>query len=634
MSVIFGVRRPSGAVVIESELSRLAEATARFAVDGLSLRITGHIGMGFQPYYTHDRSALQTEPATDRYGNLLCFDGRLDNYVELSSDLGLDAPAISDAHIILEAFAKWGRDCFSRFIGDWALALWSDREQSLYLGRDHAGTRTLYFQEDKGTLHWSTHLDTFFIDSQRPCLDEHYTACYLAARSIRDLTPYKGIRAVLPAHYVIFRDGKLSTTPHWQWMTTNTIRYKSDEQYEEHFRTLFRQAVERRTGPGAPIIAQLSGGMDSTAIVCMSDHVRREQNLTGELLDTISFYDDTEPSCNERPYFSLVEAKRGKIGIHIESSFLNHTFEPHDSSQGTYLLPAADSAAIHREQTLDSVMRSKGYRVILNGTGGDEVLGGNPVAFPELADYLVSCDIKRFVRGSIEWSLTQRTPLLENIIHTLRYVFKLYLNPEALETPVPSWLTTRLRAVCVAQTKSHKTRSRRFGSAPHVIDNGFGWWCVLDTLPHLFPKLLTRPEYRYPYLDRDLVDFLFSIPRAQLIRPGRRRSLMRRALAGIVPVEVLERRRKAFVIRGPLAAIRGSQRKLEFLLSDSFIASARFVDPKLLLEALERVAEGVDSQPWPALFRAITLELWLRANAMVAVPLYQQVRHHENVLPA
>jgi asparagine synthetase B (glutamine-hydrolysing) len=77
----------------------------------------------------------------------------------------------------------------------------------------------------------------------------------------------------------------------------------------------------------------------------------------------------------------------------------------------------------------------------------------------------------------------------------------------------------------------------------------------METLPHLFPQILSRLEYRYPFLDKDLVSFLFSIPREQIVRPGRRRSLMRRALVGIVPDGILERRRKAFQLRAPLAAL-------------------------------------------------------------------------------
>lgn len=633
MSTIFGVRKPSGAVAVESELLCLAGATARFAYDGVSVKTAGRVGMGFQPYYTHARSTLDTEPVSGRYGNLLSFDGRLDNYGELCAELDLNAIATADSEIVLASFVKWGEECFSHFIGDWALALWSEREQSMYLARDHAGSRTLYFQNDQGMLRWSTHLETFFVDGTSTALDEGYAACYLASRPIRDLTPYVGMLAVLPAHYVVVQNDKVSRKAHWQWMARNTIRYRSDKEYEEHFLALFKQSVERRTGPGAPILAQLSGGMDSTSVVCMSDYLRRSQGPAAKLLDTISFYDDTEPSCNERPYFSLVEAKRGKVGIHMEASFASRTFEPHDSSQGIYLFPAADSSAIHRERMLEEATRAKHYRVILNGTGGDEVLGGIPIALPELADYLVSGHIKLFVRRSADWCLTDRSPLFKSLIDTLRYAFNLYLSPGAQENPLPSWLAPKLRTICTDRGKKDVTRNGRLGLAPHLIDNGVAWWSVLDTLPHLFPKILARPEYRYPYLDRDLVDFLFSIPREQLLRPGRRRSLMRRALVKIVPEEILERRRKAFMARGPLAAIQQSHRKLKTLFSDSFIAGSGFVDSAPLLAALELTSNGTTSQWAQALLRAITFELWFRANATCTAPEIGRLTRKNTLLP-
>lgn len=620
MSAIFGVRRPSRAIATKSELLCLAEATARYAFDGVSVKTVGRVGMGFQPYYTHARSTLETDPASDRYGNLLSFDGRLDNYVDLCAELNLNPLQTPDSQIVLEAFVKWKERCFSHFIGDWALVLWWEREQSMYLARDHAGTRTLYFQNDKEVLRWSTHLETFFVDGASIPLDENYAACYLAARPVRDLTPYEGIRAVLPAHYVIVREDKCSQRAHWEWMARNTTYYRSDKEYEEHFLALFKQSVERRTGPGAPILAQLSGGMDSTSIVCMSDHIRRSQNPRVELLDTISFYDDNEPNCNERPYFSLVEAKRGKVGIHIESTFASRTFEPHDCSQGIYRLPAADSSTIYRERILDKAMQPMQYRAILNGTGGDEVLGGIPIAIPELADYLVSGHIGLFVRRSIDWCLTDRSPFFKTLIDTLHYVFNLYLNASAQEKPIPPWIAPSLCKICKDRANKDVTRCAYFGMAPHLIDNGRAWWSVLDSLPHLFPKLLSRPEYRYPYLDRDLVDYLFSIPREQLLRPGRRRSLMRRALAPIVPEEILERRRKAFVVRGPLTAIQQSRRVLEMLISESIIADAGFVDSTPLRIALELTASGTAPLWWQTILRAITLELWLRANATCIVP--------------
>jgi len=163
-----------------------------------------------------------------------------------------------------------------------------------------------------------------------------------------------------------------------------SIRYATDAEYEQHFLSLFSQSVERRTGPGAAILAELSGGMDSTSIVCMSDRVQASHNPPRSLIDSISYYDDSEPTWNERPYFSLVEELRGKTGIHTDTSLIARTFQSHDSSLGEYLFPGADSSSIEREQHFESLDHGHRYRTILSGIGGDELLGGVPTPLPEL----------------------------------------------------------------------------------------------------------------------------------------------------------------------------------------------------------------------------------------------------------
>jgi asparagine synthase (glutamine-hydrolysing) len=143
------------------------------------------------------------------------------------------------------------------------------------------------------------------------------------------------------------------------------------------------------------------------------------------------------------------------------------------------------------------------------------------------------------------------------------------------------------------------------------------WWSILETLPSLFPKIVSNPEYRYPYLDRDLVDFLFSIPRDQLVRPGRRRSLMRRALKGIVPDAILERRRKAFLMTGPLTSMQREKETIGRLFKTSTVAALGFVNADALKSALDLTTSGAAPQYWPSLCRVIDLDLWLRSNSRV-----------------
>lgn len=614
MSIIFGICRPRGETVEKEELLHLAASTERYAHDGTFVHAQSHIGMGFQPFHTTDRSRMESQPLVDARGNMLVLDGRLDNYHDLCRELNVRTCDTADSQLVLAAFLRWGEGCFSLLVGDWSIVLWSAADKSLYMARDHAGTRTLYFQNTGGRVLWSTYLEQFAATAATTHLDEQYAAAFLASQPIGDLTPYPGVRAVPPAHYLVVKNGRLRSTPHWQWMTGDRLRYETDEEYEKQFLSLFRTSVERRTVAGAHILAQLSGGMDSTSIVCMSDCIRRSKDSTAELVDTLSCYDDSEPSWNERPYFSITEARRGKVGIHIQAAHDDSRLEPADHAQGVYLLPGADSTSIDGEHRFQRHLGDRDYRVTLSGVGGDELLGGVPTPSPELADYLVAGKLKRLLTQATAWCVANRTAIWHELYSTATFAADLYRRPHVERNKLPPWLTPRLRKLSAELVRQNVAGRGHIGQPPSAVANGQCWWIILETLPHRWPSFLLRSEYRYPYLDRDLVDFLFRVPREQLVHPGRRRYLMRRALKDIVPTEILERRRKAFVSRAPLLWLQKTREQIEALFADSLAAECGFIDPKALRSSLELTVRGVDQRWNAALMKTIGWELWLNAR--------------------
>jgi asparagine synthase (glutamine-hydrolysing) len=614
VSIIFGTRSPRGRFVDRKQLLRLEKATDQHAVDGSDIRCKGRIGMGFQPFRTHERLNRETQPLVDAFGNMLTFDGRLDNHEGLSESLSLE-PCASDSDIILSGFLQWGENCFSRLVGDWALALWSERDQLLYLARDHAGTRTLYFENQNGSLQWATFLETFFANGIARTLDAEYAAAYLGIGVIGDLTPYSGIRAVPAAHYLIVSDESITQKNFWSPVRSDRIQYKSDNEYEEHFLDLFKQAVRRRTESDVGVLAHLSGGMDSTSIVCMSDHIRRSEGAgPRELIDTLSLYNDSEPDWDEKPFFSLVENRRGKAGIHIATSFADRTLEPFDASQTTYRWPGADSSAFEREKEFQRAIGGRSHRVIISGIGGDEILGGVPTPLPELADILISGELSTLTRKTLAWALIGRVPFLGLLYETAKFTVGQYAGDGRHPTRSVPWLRSAARTPGAQRAK---VAFSFWKTLPSSINSGNVWWSTLNTLPHQFPSLNIRYEYRYPYLDRDLADFLLSIPREQLVRPGQRRSLMRRSLRGIVPEEILQRKRKAYITRGPLVLVREARSKIESLCHHSLAAKLGFIDRSRLQAALDVGNKAFDDDWALPLIRLLEFELWLQAYCAI-----------------
>lgn len=608
MSILFGICQAAGRDVEERRLIELGRATDRYAPDETSIRVSGRIGMGFQPHHTHQRSNLESQPICGERGTMLTLDGRIDNHSELCQILGIENDLAADSLIVMAAFERWGEGCFSRLIGDWAIALWSHSEQLLYLARDHAGARSLFFHQQDGDIVWSTYLETFFHGGKSYEVDEVYAACYLVGQPVRGRTPYRGITAVTPAHYLAFHEHGIVRRPHWQWMGKNRISHKSDHEYEEHFLGLFRQSVERRTGQGAPILAELSGGMDSTSIVCMSDRIRTEHgSLPADLLDTVSYYDDTDPDWNERPYFFSVEARRHKTGLHIPLPLLGEELVPAPIRSH---FPGKERAAFENEVNFEDCSRSKGYRVILSGIGGDEILGGVPTPLPELADQLASGDLRRFAERTLAWCLVDRTPFIQMAGDAAKYLLQHYSAPKVARGALPPWCTAKLHRLLHVSNIDVCEEGRSFMFEPSRIGNGRAWWTLLETLPHLNPGLIRRYEYRYPYLDRDLVDYLFRVPRERLLQPGRRRFMMRSALRGLVPTEILERRRKGFRGRAILAPLQDKEARIKSLLEHSYAARTGLIDPIVFADAFPHSLHGNDQRWIQAIARFVLFELW------------------------
>ena len=129
----------------------------------------------------------------------------------------------------------------------------------------------------------------------------------------------------------------------------------------------------------------------------------------------------------------------------MDTSFSHRTFEPHNTANGAYLLPDADSSAICQERAFHQLIEHRNYRVILSGIGGDEVLGGVPIPTPELVDDLVAGNLGRFLKASIRWCLLDRSPLIFSLVQTLKHGIFIYQgHPRTSGTAFPEWIPARL----------------------------------------------------------------------------------------------------------------------------------------------------------------------------------------------
>lgn len=613
MGVQFGIWNFDGKPVDREYLAKATAAVSPYAPDDLGCYSGVDASVIYCAFHTTKESRRETQPHISSEGFVLTWDGRLDNRSELIRELRNDsAHSATDVAIVAAAYQQWKSKCFGRLIGDWALSVWDINTRSLILAKDAIGTRHLYYSIDQNVVTWSTVLDPLVLFAGRTfSVCEEYIAGWLSFFPATHLTPYVGIYAVPASCSVLIEPGKHSVSKYWDFDPGKRIRYKSDSDYEEHFRTVFTETVRRTLRSDCPILAELSGGMDSSSIVCMADNVIAHGVAEAPRLDTLSYYNDSEPNWNERPYFIKVEQKRGRTGCHIDvdsEELLPRELES-DRFEATPNSGSGHPSKAGRQ--FNDCLSSNGNRVVLSGIGGDEVMGGIPTPTPALQDLLAKAQFGALAHQLKVWALDKRKPWFYLLHEAVRGFLPLpWIIVPKTKRPA-HWLSTDFGERNHDALRGYNSRIKLFGPLPSFQDN-------IATLEALRRQMACSPlpsepayEKRYPYLDRDLLEFMYAIPREQLVRPGHRRSLMRRALVGIVPGELLNRKRKAFLARTPMIAISKEWLGLVQLSDHMICGSLAIVNPRQFSEALQKARMGREVA-MTTLMRTLAAELWLR----------------------
>jgi asparagine synthase (glutamine-hydrolysing) len=612
MSVQFGRCNFDGESVDPADLDRVRSALAPHGPDGEGRLCKDNLGILYRAFHTTKESRRETQPYVSTSGFILTWDGRLDNREELIRLLVHEvASGSSDLEIVAKAYDRWRTDSFAKLLGDWALSIWNPKEQSLLLAKDFLGTRQLCYSIEQDQVTWCTILEPLVLLAGHSFnLEEEYVAGWLTFFPAPHLTPYAGIHAVPPSSFVRLTKCNQTIHKYWDFNPAARIVYRQDCEYEEHFRIVFADSVRRRLRSDSPILAELSGGMDSSSIVCIADDMIARGLAETPRLDTISYYDDSDPNWNEKAYFSIVEAKRGRIGCHIDASSQG-SFPSESDGAASIVSPTSFGASGDINTSYANYRMSQGNRVLLSGTGGDEVTGGVPTPLPELQDLLVELRFGALVHQLKLWALEKRRPWLCLLRDAIGQLLPCWLAGNAREIVPAAGLRPSFAKRYRAALSGYEYRTKLLGALPSFQAN----ISTLDMLRRQLgcDALVFNPpcENRFPFLDRNLLEFLYGVPRTQLVRPGQRRSLLRRALAGTVPDEILNRRRKAYVSRfmtDPIGPWIGSIERGEPFLT----ALLRIVDAEAFCELLKIVIRDQQA-PNVILRRIFYLELWLRA---------------------
>ncbi|MBI3896210.1 MAG: hypothetical protein HY313_09800 [Acidobacteria bacterium] len=544
---------------------------------------------------------------------VLSWDGRLDNRDDLllrfKDSLRGDE---SNQSLALAAYERWGPSGFIHLIGDWSVVIRDAVNRRIVLASDFAGVRPLYYNLQSGRLLWSSQLQSLVEATGIDELDEKYIAGFLTFGGCPNRTPYKEIYSVPPGHVVYVSDNETRISPFWTMPTGDTIRYRNEHRYEEQLRALFQEAVAVRLQTDASVLAELSGGLDSSSVVCMANHLIRKGSVGAPRLVGLSYI--WRNSLDE-PFLRHVEAFCNIEGIHLsthDNPLVTKKNVGNAIPQGfeTLQMSASDAA------------RRLGSKVFLTGQNGDLVMGNWFDDSRQVAAALRHFRIGQAYQEALAWSKRLRIPVSWVLWRAFRTALPPALGPsvscmlsDGLYAP-KSTATSLLPSLCKRTGLFEKGSffSNAWMGAPPERRKHFQALTMLLELRILQPpEPLQHLDFTHPFAHRPLVEFLMTVPADVLCGPGEPRRLMRRALSDLWPAKLRTRRSKGYFEAPWLDALRPLARDL-LGQHQMHVVDRGFVDRKSFLSRLERLSAGLDCNEIQ-LRQIILLEFWLRDRA-------------------
>ncbi|WP_277949495.1 asparagine synthetase B family protein [Aurantiacibacter aquimixticola] len=528
------------------------------ARDGSDHLIAGSLAMGHCASHTSPEDSACRQPLRSTADStVITMDGYLANRCDLCRQLrrsGVGLRNDSPAEVSLAAYRLWG-DGFAPYLeGEFALILFDAPRQRLLCVGDHAGLRQLYYWYDGKTFIAATDIVAVLSAlRERPSPDLSYLAQHVANGWYdHEGTAWKGIKRLQPASLLRLQGGVISVETYWQPPAEVGVRYESDREYFEHYRSVFTESVLAASRSSAPLACDVSGGLDSSAIFCLADHLCAEGRLGAPDLLGFTLGAPESSDADERRYVEAVERQTGRM---IERAAM---FEPKldwyiAQGHADKRLPSLPNTVMLRATARAAAAR--GCRVNLTGQGGDQWLDGLPHNFREdlrardwsalkrgAAADLSARGKRRFIAKALRQSLAASIP------HSVRRILLDRRDRRTAERHGEDtrMLSSALAAAIAAKRHTYFTRTSTSDPDRRHIHRKLRYPFAL--LAYDMMELQAAQEgieYRHPMLSRKFIEFSARTPEFIRLRGEQNKFIHRRAMAGLLPDEIVEREDKA-----------------------------------------------------------------------------------------
>lgn len=514
----------------------------------------GHLWLNVQNDGLDEAQPVASEDAQ----HWITLDGEIQNADELRQRLehatGKKMLKSTFPRLLLEAYRLYDVGFLNYVEGIFAGAIWDAKKQQLICFRDRFGVKPLFYAQWQACFVFASDINQILaLPSFERIPNEEMIADFLCAdTSLREASFFKGLMRVPAGYYLLVRNGLIEKKQYWDIDPEHRVELPNDDAYGERFRELLENAV-RRNMMSSSVGAALSGGLDSSSIVCLADHIRKGWGETSPMETFSLAFDD-----------KLVDETEHVHAVGAATNILHNQYRSDDENVFAHLKTVQQcqaepfrSLGIVLFWRLKQLSAAKNIRVMLSGMGADEVLGGINMFY--LADLLKSGHWLG-LRSALN-ALVKQDPF------AMHYSHGQYLKVFGLRPLLPPKIRQSWRRL-------------RGNEKPPYIHADFNeradiGYRVVAKHPALFPDIYRQISYegvrhhytplllhyedtnnacfgmesRFPFLDRELVEFLFGLPFDQKVRDSKAKIVLRHGMRNVLPDSVRNRIDKGFIDR-------------------------------------------------------------------------------------
>jgi len=602
-------------------LRRMMDLIAHRGPDGSGEYRSGPVGLGHRRLSIIDLDT-GAQPMSNEDGSVwVVYNGEIYNFRELRGeleDLGHRFKTTSDTEVIVHLYEEIGDRCVTRLRGMFAFALWDERRQRLLLARDRVGVKPLYYADTGKALIFASEIKSLLADPAierrvgARALDRFLTYYYLPGNE----TLFEGIFKLEPGHYLTVQDGRMLVQEYWDLAFQAPASRQSFDESVGALRELLSRTVKDHMISDVPVGVLLSGGVDSTGV--LSYAVRH----TDKPIHTFTMGFSGEGFADERPYAKSASEKFGTV--HHEVSMTARMFREFLPKYVWYMEePVCEPPAVAL-YFVASLAHNASVKVLLSGEGGDEAFGGyqtyrNLLALETLKQAfgpakgllrfgfqaLAQVGASRFAHYA---DLTG-TDLQE---HYLSRTASPYTPFNRLKAGLYNAQLMNALDGFASDTPTRKLFDKvRDQSVLHQM-------LYVDTKTWLPDDLLvkadkmtmaTSVELRVPLLDFRILEFAASLPQHYKVRGWTLKRVLKAALAGTVPQEIIKRKKTGFPVPHDQWMRKELKDFVHATLLDSHSALERYFSRKAILDLVTRHQKGEGCTK--EVFCLLVLQLWL-----------------------